>query len=363
MSVSEGHTHRIYASLISFPTTTQPLLPDRAEHDAPGVPLNIQFSEWSVAIPRLDVNAGAQKTYTTTLDDGHTHTLTLTAADMQALRSGGTVRKQTSRDNRQGGRPHTHEVVVSCALAVASPLTVQPTTIRGLDGQLGQQNLLPEQETSIAFIQAYINDILQQRGLPQIRADGIVDLQTCLALADYQLRRDQYQQQGLVDAGTRQQLDQLLASFSPQFLQDLCRQLQQPGVTPPPPPAVIEPAETCFYGFGDQSPAIAEVRRQINFVLVSQGYAAIPETTEWDQMACGALFFVYSLGLPNVTREGFPQLSQCPAGAVFDLSCPAFTPQRVGAPTAAAPDGGGGGVIAALALAALLVGGYYVLQT
>jgi hypothetical protein len=68
----------------------------------------------SIAIPRSDVDTSVAKNYTTSINNDHTHTLYLSAADFAALRAGKTVTKETSRDARRGGRAHTHTVRLSC---------------------------------------------------------------------------------------------------------------------------------------------------------------------------------------------------------------------------------------------------------
>ena len=49
-----------------------------------------------VTIPETDIEAGVAGTYTSTLDDGHTHEVALTADDMVTLRDTCTVTVETS---------------------------------------------------------------------------------------------------------------------------------------------------------------------------------------------------------------------------------------------------------------------------
>lgn len=63
----------------------------------------------SISVPRADVMAGTDRTYT--LSGGtHTHTLTLTAAHFSLLMSGGMVIATTSLD-----AGHSHSVEVRCS--------------------------------------------------------------------------------------------------------------------------------------------------------------------------------------------------------------------------------------------------------
>lgn len=105
MSMNEGHVHYIYrfAALSITPV--------------PGVTLDISFAPASygtVQISWQDVRAGVAKSYVTTEQNGHTHTLLLSAGDLAGLHAGKTLTKQTSRDARPGGRQHTHTVTISC---------------------------------------------------------------------------------------------------------------------------------------------------------------------------------------------------------------------------------------------------------
>jgi hypothetical protein len=57
-----------------------------------------------------DVTAGVEKTYDITGSAPHTHMVTVTAANMASLKTGGTVMVQSTT-----GGAHTHAVTVMCA--------------------------------------------------------------------------------------------------------------------------------------------------------------------------------------------------------------------------------------------------------
>jgi hypothetical protein len=65
-------------------------------------------------IPIADVVAGVAVDYDIRGDNvGHTHTVTVTAADFALLQDGTTV-TITSSNNGSAGDSHTHDVVISC---------------------------------------------------------------------------------------------------------------------------------------------------------------------------------------------------------------------------------------------------------
>lgn len=70
-----------------------------------------------LAVPLADVEAGIDKTYTTT-GVGHTHMVTITSADFAALKNGETVKLYTCFSNPANT---DHEFVLSCADPNVSP--------------------------------------------------------------------------------------------------------------------------------------------------------------------------------------------------------------------------------------------------
>lgn len=95
LSFAEGHTHYIFLL-----TQTPGFLP-------------VAFNGM-VYISWQDVRANVDKSYVTTVQNNHTHTLLLTAAEFSTLRSGGSITKQTSISAAPGGRRHTHTVTLTC---------------------------------------------------------------------------------------------------------------------------------------------------------------------------------------------------------------------------------------------------------
>lgn len=77
-----------------------------------------------LSIPLADLQAGVNKTYTTT-GMGHTHSVTLTDVDFTALRNGETVKKYVCYDNPNNT---DHEFVISCA---------DPSVIPTFEGEIG----------------------------------------------------------------------------------------------------------------------------------------------------------------------------------------------------------------------------------
>ena len=63
-----------------------------------------------VTVPAADVEAGAQKTYTLSNADGHTHDMVLTADHFTDLQGGSMVTVQTTSFGS-----HSHSVTVMCA--------------------------------------------------------------------------------------------------------------------------------------------------------------------------------------------------------------------------------------------------------
>jgi len=63
----------------------------------------------TVALLRTDISAppAGGVTETTSLNNAHTHTVSLTAADLDSINAGNTVTKTTSQDNTVG-HVHTH---------------------------------------------------------------------------------------------------------------------------------------------------------------------------------------------------------------------------------------------------------------
>ena len=67
-------------------------------------------------VSKADVAAGVAKTYDIQGSDStHTHQVTLTAADMQALQKNLRAMETSTAGNAAGQAPHTHQITVSCA--------------------------------------------------------------------------------------------------------------------------------------------------------------------------------------------------------------------------------------------------------
>ena len=67
-----------------------------------------------LVIPVEDVIAGTERIYDIRGDNtGHAHTVTITAADFEALQDGLSV-SVTSSGNGAVGASHTHDIVISC---------------------------------------------------------------------------------------------------------------------------------------------------------------------------------------------------------------------------------------------------------
>jgi hypothetical protein len=64
----------------------------------------------SLAVPKADVAAGAQKSYDIKGSSSHPHTVVVTAADFTQLQAGTQVKKQSSTD-----ASHAHDVTITCA--------------------------------------------------------------------------------------------------------------------------------------------------------------------------------------------------------------------------------------------------------
>jgi hypothetical protein len=92
------HTHAIYANL------TEPTVRLLGTYGSPGI----------VYVAQRLLRQGAVR-ITTTLDNGHVHDLQLTAEDAARLLAGGNVKKETTRNARPGGTPHTHTVSLFCS--------------------------------------------------------------------------------------------------------------------------------------------------------------------------------------------------------------------------------------------------------
>lgn len=60
------------------------------------------------SVPVRDLVAGEARTYQTSEDDRHSHSITLLPAHFEELRSGRMPSVETSQDNKVGGTPHTH---------------------------------------------------------------------------------------------------------------------------------------------------------------------------------------------------------------------------------------------------------------
>jgi hypothetical protein len=65
----------------------------------------------AVTVEAADVEAGTEMEYTLT-EAGHTHTITVTAADFAMLQAGDTVTVTSTMD---GTTPHAHDVTLMCA--------------------------------------------------------------------------------------------------------------------------------------------------------------------------------------------------------------------------------------------------------
>jgi hypothetical protein len=83
-----------------------------------------------LTIPLADIEAGIQKTYTTT-GIGHTHNVTVTADDFAALRNGETVKYYTCFTNPGNT---DHEFVLSCA---------DPNVAPTFEGEIGTPGNCP----------------------------------------------------------------------------------------------------------------------------------------------------------------------------------------------------------------------------
>jgi len=67
-------------------------------------------------VSKDDIAAGVAKTYDIQgTDTTHTHQVTLTAADMQALQKNLRAMETSTAGNAAGQAPHTHQITVSCA--------------------------------------------------------------------------------------------------------------------------------------------------------------------------------------------------------------------------------------------------------
>jgi hypothetical protein len=65
----------------------------------------------SLEVPAADVADGVEKTYNIQGTSQHPHMVTITAADFTTLAGGGTVQKTSTNDNG-----HTHSVTVTCVV-------------------------------------------------------------------------------------------------------------------------------------------------------------------------------------------------------------------------------------------------------
>ncbi len=63
-----------------------------------------------MVVALADVTAGTEKTYDISGSSGHVHMVTVSAANMASLKTGGTVMVQST-----SGNAHTHAVTVMCA--------------------------------------------------------------------------------------------------------------------------------------------------------------------------------------------------------------------------------------------------------
>lgn len=64
----------------------------------------------SITVPKVDVENGSEKIYNIQGSSGHSHTVTVTAADFAALQSNQSVTISSTQDSG-----HTHSVSISCA--------------------------------------------------------------------------------------------------------------------------------------------------------------------------------------------------------------------------------------------------------
>ncbi len=80
--------------------------------NGPDISIQVQHSpNHTLSIPVIDIAAGVQKTYT--LEDngaGHTHQITLTAADFASLQKNNGIAEFSTQASG-----HTHSVIVNCA--------------------------------------------------------------------------------------------------------------------------------------------------------------------------------------------------------------------------------------------------------
>ncbi len=83
-----------------------------------------------LSVPLADLTAGVEKTYEST-GNGHTHNVTLTAADFEALANGETVKKYSCLQNPNFA---DHEWVFSCA---------DPNIMPTFEGEIGTPGNCP----------------------------------------------------------------------------------------------------------------------------------------------------------------------------------------------------------------------------
>ncbi len=87
-------------------------VPDGVDSDCTGADAIITAANdhvHDVDIPDMDAVRAREQAYVTTLDDGHTHEVTVTATDFARINMGNVVYKVTSRS--QG---HTHPIAMGC---------------------------------------------------------------------------------------------------------------------------------------------------------------------------------------------------------------------------------------------------------
>lgn len=64
----------------------------------------------TLSVSKADIDAGLEKTYSIQGSSGHNHTIVVTSANFETLKSSKTIRIESSRDNS-----HRHDVTVTCA--------------------------------------------------------------------------------------------------------------------------------------------------------------------------------------------------------------------------------------------------------
>lgn len=223
-----------------------------------------------------------------------------------------------------------------------------------------------------------LQDLLNLENMYRERADipvtGVWDAATCLTVY--------YYTDILVNQGG--QVDQFLFDFmlnNENAIADGCRALSEAAPPPPPPPpsngvtdgnggggmAPMPGSNACFvFGDGTEScdcelvaeddtgPHIAHFQEALNVHLVEQGYDAIPISSAWDALTCGANYAVRDTFAYDPSTNPW-----CPYGTNFNFPyrCEKMiVPEKKGASRA------GMFAVGGLVLAAGLGGAYWIAQ-